>query len=418
MPGTQRQSDTAAAITMRGLLRDRRFTSFFTGRLVSLLGSSMTPVALAFAVLDTSRNSTDLGIVVAAHIIPLIAFVLVGGSIGDRFSRALVLRFSNYGSGITQLIVAAVLITGHYSLTFVAVMEFLNGALDAFTTPALRGIVPQLVDKRNMQQANSLLASARNACKVIGPSVAGVLVVTVGGGWAIAIDGISFVLAGLMFSTIELPPLESRETTSMLHSIRVGWHEFRRIPWMWRVVASFTLINIVQTGVWQVLGPIIAKGTIGEASWGVVLSVKAVGVLITGIVMYRVVVVRLLTLGQLCTVLAAAPLILLGTHSGVFALAAAGLVAGLGSGVSGVAWDTTIQENIPGRILSRMAAYDDFGSYVGIPIGQLLAAPLALVLGAQHVALAGGIIFAVVALVPLLSPVVRSIRHPPLTEPA
>lgn len=111
---------------MPGPLRERRFASFFTGRLVSLLGSSMTPVALAFAVLDASRNSTGLGIVLAAHMIPLIVFVLVGGSIGDRFSRALVLRFSNYGSGITQLIVAVVLITGHYSLTFVAVMEFLE----------------------------------------------------------------------------------------------------------------------------------------------------------------------------------------------------------------------------------------------------------------------------------------------------
>ncbi|MEV0069725.1 MULTISPECIES: MFS transporter [unclassified Amycolatopsis] len=396
-----------------GVLASRRFAVFFGARMVSLLGSSMTPVALAFAVLDASPDSGDLGIVLASNMVPMLALLLVGGSVADRFPRDLVLRLANLGSGATQLVAAGVLLTGNYSLPFLVCTEFANGVLTAFTTPALRGIVPQLVDRGLLRQANSLLSSARNISKVAGPSVAGVLVATVGGGWAIAADGLSFVVAGLAFSFLRLPPVVGSSRAGVLRGIREGWHAFRRITWLWQIVAAFTVVNIAQTGVWQVLGPTIARATIGEASWGAVLSVRAAGVLITGVVMYRVAARRLLSLGQVCAALSATPLIVLGTSPGFVALAAAALVAGLGGGVANVAWDTTVQENVPDHLLSRMAAYDDFGSYVGIPIGQLSAGPLASAFGAGPVATAGGVVLAVAALVPLLSPVVRKMRHTP-----
>ncbi|WP_326569004.1 MFS transporter [Amycolatopsis rhabdoformis] len=401
-----------------GVLGSRPFAVFFGARMVSLLGSSMTPVALAFAVLDAGPSgSGDLGVVLAAQMVPMIALLLVGGSVADRFPRAAVVRLANLGSGATQLVAAAVLLTGHYSLPALVCTEFLNGVLTAFTTPALRGIVPQLVPRDSLRQANSLLSTARNVSKVAGPSVAGLLVATVGGGWAIAADGLSFVAAGLMFSFLRLPGV-SPARVGVLRGIREGWVAFRGITWLWQIVLAFTIVNIAQTGVWQVLGPTIARDTIGSASWGVVLSVRAAGVLITGALMYRVTARRLLTLGQLCAALCATPLIVLGTSPGVPLLAAAALVAGLGGGVANVAWDTTMQENIPPHLLSRMAAYDDFGSYVGIPIGQLSAGPLASAFGAGRVAVVGGVLLGVAALVPLLSGAVRKMRHEPAAESA
>ncbi|QRP44659.1 MFS transporter [Amycolatopsis sp. FDAARGOS 1241] len=328
-------------------LRHRRFTLFFTARLVSLLGSSMTPVALAFAVLDSSRTTGDLGVVLAANMVPMLALLLVGGSVADRFPRALVLRAANLGSGVTQLVAAGILLTGDYSLPALIATEFLNGVLTAFTTPALRGIVPQLVERASLRQANSLLATARNVAKVTGPSLAGVLVVTTSGGWAIAADGVSFLVAGALLSALKLPPAPAAARESVVRGIREGWRHFRRIPWLWQIVAAYTVVNIAQTGVWQVLGPIIARDTVGEASWDVVLSVRAGGVLITGVLMYRVAIRRMLSLGQLCAALGATPLLVLGTHPGFPALAAAALIAGVGSGVANVAWDTTMHENIP-----------------------------------------------------------------------
>ncbi|MFD0327721.1 MFS transporter [Streptacidiphilus monticola] len=155
----------------------------------------MAPVALAFAVLDASGRPGDLGIVLAARMVPLLAFLLVGGATADRFSRRTVLIAANLGSGLTQGVVAALLLSGHYALGAVAALEFLNGSLAAFTTPALRGLVPELVPKDELRQANSLLASVSNAAKVFGPSVSGVLVAASGGGTAIAWDAASYLLA-------------------------------------------------------------------------------------------------------------------------------------------------------------------------------------------------------------------------------
>ena len=121
------------------------FRWFFAARSVSLLGSSMAPVALAFAILEQTNSVGDLGIVLAANVVPLLGFMLLGGAIADRHSRKAVLLVANLGAGLTQAAVAILLLTGSYQLVTVAALEFLNGTLAAFTRPALRGIVPELV---------------------------------------------------------------------------------------------------------------------------------------------------------------------------------------------------------------------------------------------------------------------------------
>ena len=120
------------------------FRGFFLGRLVSLLGSAMTPVALAFAVLGASGRPGDLGVILACQITPQLALLLVGGAAGDRYSRRKVLVAANLGAGLTQGGVA-VLLSGHYSLPLIAALEVGNGVMEAFASPALRGIVPDLV---------------------------------------------------------------------------------------------------------------------------------------------------------------------------------------------------------------------------------------------------------------------------------
>jgi len=379
-----------------------------------MMGSAMTPVALSFAVLGSTHNPADLGVVLAAGMVPMLAFLLVGGAIGDRFPQNQVLRLSNLGAGAAQLVAAAVLLTGNYSLPALAATEFVGGICTAFTTPALRGIVPQIVPAEALRPANSLLATGRNMTKIAGPAVAGVLVGTVGGGWAIAADGVSFLLAALLYQTVRLPAAEAVEQDGLLRSMRTGWRAFWRIGWLWRIVIAFCVYNIAFTGCWLVLGPGIAQDTIGPAGWGVALSVRAAGGLLSGLATYRFAPRRMLVVGQAFAGLTALPLFVLGLNGGLVLLAAATFVSGFSQGVLGVAWDTTMQENIPRHLLSRMAAFDDFGAYVGIPVGELLAGPLATVFAPQPVVLVGGVVLAVSALSPLLSRSVRSLRHPPV----
>jgi hypothetical protein len=387
------------------------FRWFFAGRLVSLLGSSMTSVALAFGVLQASGRNADLGIVLAAQSIPMVVFLLLGGAIADRFPRSAVLLVSHTGAGLTQAAVAVLLVSGNYQLMTVAVLEALNGTLAAFTGPALMGIVPQLVARAAVQRANSLLGTTRNAARILGPTVAGILVSTVGGGWAIAVDAAAYLVAALCMWRVRLPQVVAPASGGVLADIREGWTEFRSRTWVWAVVAAFSAMNVVHAGVWDVLGPVIAEDTIGTRAWGLVLSAFGIGLLVIAVVMYRVTTTHLLRAGQAAVALGGLPLVLLGLGAPVPVLAAGAFVAGLGTGLFGIAWETSLQEHVPGHALSRVASYDALGSFGAIPVGQLAVVPIALVAGTSPVAVLGGVLFGLFALAALGSRSVRDLRH-------
>ncbi|WP_460334949.1 MFS transporter [Actinoallomurus acanthiterrae] len=395
---------------MRSLvLKQEDFRWFFAGQAISLLGSSMAPVALTFAVL--AARTGDLGIVLATRMVPLLAFLLLGGATADRFPRRTVLLAANLGSALTQGGVATLLLTGHYALLPVAALEFLNGALAAFTTPALRGVVPLLVDKAQLRQANALLGSVRNATKILGPSLSGVLVVAAGSGPALAFDALTYVLAaGCLTRLPSTGAMPKAGSATLLADIRDGWTEFRRIRWVWMGTASFCVINLVQTGTWQILGPALTEQLSGEATWGFVLSARAVGLLVASTLLYRLTVVHLLRLGQAAGALAALPLVALGARLDTPWLVMAALIAGLGISVTGIAWETSLHEHVPRRVLSRVASYNDLLSYVTIPIGQLSVAPFTHAFGGFRVAATAGIVSAVAAVAPLTSGTVRRLR--------
>jgi len=392
--------------------RRAAFRWFFFGQFVSLLGSGMSPVALAFAVLNASGgNSKDLALVLAAQTVPILALPL-GGAVADRFPRARVLVFAHTAAALGQGALAVLLISGNYHLGAVMALAAFNGLCISFTSPALRGIMPQLVEKSALQRANSAQATARNITRIIGPTVGGVLVVTVGGGWAIGIDAVTYLVAAVCMTRLRLPstaPVGAR--TSLFRELRDGWTAFRSLNWVVVIVSAFFGANFILAGVWLVLGPSIARDTIGEAAWGVVLSARAVGLLIMGLVMYRLTIKRLLPVGQACAVFAAVPFILLGFDLPAIWLIGAAFVAGLGLAVEGIAWETSLQEHVAPEVLSRVGSYDQFGSWISVPLGQLAIIPIAAAFGDRQVAIVGGIIFAVLTLVPLAFPSVRNLRH-------
>jgi MFS family permease len=371
----------------------------------------MTPVALSLAVLNASNSAGDMGAVLTANTIPLIVFTLAGGVVGDRFSRRLVLLLSNLGAGLTQAVVAFLLVSGNYHLGSLIVLEAFNGTMAAFTNPALRGIVPDIVPKPQIQRANSVLGSAKNAAKVLGPTVAAAIVVAANGGWAIAVDAATYFVAALCMFRLTLTGKTPPRKASAFVALREGWTEFRSRTWVWTIVASFGVANYIQVGIWTVLGPLIAKERIGETSWGVVLSVRAIGVLLIAVVMYRITLRRLLPVAQLCASLVGLPLIALGLVANAYWLAATAFIAGLSFGLYSIAWETTLQENIPHNMLSRISSYDNLGSFIAVPAGQLSAAPMASAFGASRVALIGGFLWMALTLCPLAIPSVRGMRH-------
>jgi len=395
------------------LLLAAPFRAFYLGRLVSLLGGAMTPVALAFAVLDAAGRPGDLGIVLACQIVPHLALLLVGGAVADRFPRRTVLVVANLGAGLTQGLVALVFLTGSYRLGLVAALALANGALEAFTSPALRGVVPELVAPGDLQRANALLSSTRAAVLILGPTAAGLLVVAAGAGWAIAVDAASFVAAAAFLTRLPARrPTPAPGRVRLVGDIRDGWRVFFGIPWVWPVALAYSAINLVNTGPWQILGPSLTKERSGEATWGVVLSVRAVGLLVMSAVMYRLVVRHPLRFGRLAGALGACPLIALGLGLDAPWLAAGALLGGVGFAASGITWDTALQRDVDPDSLARVSSIDDLLSFAAIPVGQLLVGPAAAAWGGPTVALWCGVAFAAVALAPLAARPVWALSQP------
>jgi hypothetical protein len=143
-----------------------------------------------------------------------------------------------------------------------------------------------------------------------------------------------------------------------------------------------------------------------------VLSTRAVGLLVMGLVMYRLIPAHPLRWGQAGAALFALPLLALGLALPTLWLAAAALLAGAGSAVTGITWDTALQQHVPQHALSRVASYDNLGSFATVPLGQLAVGPIAAALGSAHVAIGGAILWATLTLCALTAPSVRNLRTP------
>jgi MFS family permease len=392
-------------------LREPRFAWYYAARLVSTTGSSMAPIALAFAVLGLGHSATALGFVLAARTIPMVLFLLLGGVISDRFSRTLVMQTANLLSAGTQAIVAALVITGAADLWMIIVIEALNGTVAAFTMPAMEGVVPQLVQRSVLQQANALLSFSRAGLAILGPTIAALLVVTVGAGWALAIDSISWLLAAALIHEVTLPPRQRTESASMIRELREGWTVFSGNTWLWVVVAGFGVMNGIHAGAWFTLGPAIAHDTFGAKGWGLVLSSEAFGLLLMTLVMMKVRLSRPLLTGMLAMLTFVVPLFMLGAHPQVLPLMVAAFVAGAGVEVFSIGWSVTMQENIDESVISRAYSYDALGSFVAIPVGQMLFGPLGEAFGERPVLLTSAVVYGVTVLLVLSSRSVRSMRR-------
>jgi MFS family permease len=393
-------------------LRERNFRYYWLSRLIDRAGTTMAGVALAFAVLEVSDSAAALGTVLAAYSIPMVVFLLAGGVLADRFGRTLVIQLSNVLSGLSQLATAALVITGTAEVWQLAALAALNGTASAAGMPALAGVMPQLVPRDLLRSANLVVAVPENALMVLGPAVSGVLVAVVGPGWALAVDGTTYLLAMLVLTRVRIPrPADGQERGGAIADLREGWTYFRGTTWLWVVVASFSVLNAISSGGFSTLGPVLAAQTdIGEAGWGLIRSAQAVGFLVCSLILIRISFRRPLLWGMAAVALNGIPMLVLGLQPVLVAAMIGAFLAGLGTQVFGLGWDLAMQEHVPEEMLSRAYSYDMLGSCVAIPIGQLLFGPIGLAFGVQRVMVIAGVAYVVVALVTLTS---RSVRDLP-----
>ena len=228
-----------------GLIRHRNFRCLVLGGSVSSLGSSIAPVALAFAVLDLGGSAAELGLVVAAYALAEVVTVLFGGVLGDRLPRQVMMQGSSAAAFLTQGVAAVALIGGWASIPLLTVIGIANGCLGALAGPSSSAMTRQTVPEADLPTAVAGRRLAQNAAQVLGFSAAGVLVAAFGSGWAIAIDAATFAVAAVCFGAIRVPAMPARELRpSMLGDLRDGAAEVFRHTWLWLLIGQALLYHL------------------------------------------------------------------------------------------------------------------------------------------------------------------------------
>jgi hypothetical protein len=243
-----------------------------------------------------------------------------------------------------------------------------------------------------------------------GPAVAGVIVATIGPGWGLAIDGSTFALSALFLGFLRLPSRVQRQRTGTLAELRAGWRAFSSRKWLWISVAFFTIYIGFGWGPFLVLGPDLARKSLGGAgAWAAIATTMGVGAVAGGVIGLR---------WRPRYPLRAAFLVFLVSGPMTFALLGARaplpLVLPLAAlyGSSGpffnTMWYTALQREVPARELSRVSSWDYLGSLLLLPVGQAVCGPIATTIGLSVALYGAGAVLLILLIVVLAVPAVRN----------
>lgn len=395
------------------LLRQGRFARLFAGRTISMFGNAFGPIAIAFGVLGLpGATPTTLSVVLAGHAVPQLGLMLLGGVIGDRFPRHRVLMSAEILSGLAFAGLAAMLLTGWAPLPVLTLCAVLAGSASALLLPALTGVVPELVDRDQLQSANALLRLGGNAANIGGLVVAGGVVALLGPGIALAADAGTYLLAAVLLAGLRPRPGQrsgsGRRSRRVLTDLRDGFREFTGRQWLWVVVVSAAFLNAGSAAAFGVLGPVLARATLGGAvPWSIIVAGYTVGMLFSVMAALRLRPARPLWTAAWITPLLAAPLLALGAAAPLLLVTAAAVCAGAAFNVFSVLWETTLQRRVPADRLARVTSCNYLVALSLKPIGIYLAGHAATGVGARPAILALGGVLLLAGLVPLVSPQVR-----------
>lgn len=383
------------------LWANTRYRKLIVARTISNLGNGIAPIALAFGVLAMpGASATDLSIVLAAQAVPLVLVLPIGGVIADRLGRATVIAIADLILSGVVAVVAYVFITDTVTVPLLVVLMFITGILNALWWPAYSGLVPDVVEDGHLQPANAYVSVANNGGLVAGAALGGLLVATVGSGFAIAVDAVSFFAAGLLVFSFRHASTPHESGESMFGDLAHGWRVFTSFRWAVVVVLAFSIIVMALYGAQQVLGPVLAIDHYGGAKgWAVVLAFQSGGLLLGAVVASRIRIRRPMIFGMLLTLTLPIWLVTLAFTAPLAVVALGSFAWGVAIELFQVLWLTALQTNVPREALSRVGSYDAMGSLMFGPIGLAIAGPLVVLVGLQPAFL----VFAAVALVAILA---------------
>jgi hypothetical protein len=397
-------------------LRIRDFALLWAGMSVSLIGDGVYFVALAWQVYDLSGSPTALSLVGLAWTLPLALFVLLGGVVTDRVERRRVMIAADLVRALAVAVIGVLSLSGVIELWHLVVMAALFGTGEAFFGPAFTSIVPQIVPRELLLQANALDQFVRPlGFMLLGPALGGWIVATFGPGEAFVFDAGTFLVSALALAFLSPRPLAVREeATSLLRDVREGFGFVRARPWLWATLVAAAIFLLAYWGPIDVLVPYRVRNELGgdAGDYGLILAFGGLGsIAAAALVGRRGLPRRHITVMYLSWAIGSLALVGLGVGTAVWQLMGFMFVEGAFFTAGIVIWGTLLQTHVPGELLGRVTSLDWFVSTSLVPISFALTGPVSGAIGVQSTLVLGGVIACTVTLAFLQVPGVRDLER-------
>jgi MFS family permease len=398
------------------VLAQRDLRWFAAGYATSRLGSAMAPIATAFAALSVG-GAQALGWLMAARILPVVAFLLLGGVLADRLGSRRVMITADVVRCVGQAVFGVLLLMAHPALATLLVISIAVGIGEGAFTPSLPALIPQIAGRERLTEVNALLSVLASSAQIAGPVLGGLLAAATNPAAVLLADSASYAVSVVVLLELKgLRPPPGAARGSLLRDLRDGWTQFISRSWLWVPNLQFCLFNALVWAPYLVLGPLVAQTRLGGASaWGLVMAANGVGAVCGGIFVANRKPRRPLLVATAMTFGYAAPVAALASPLPLACVCIGAFVAGLGGSIDQALFAATSQRLIPVEILGRVSAWETLGAFALGPIALAAAGPIGSTVGVTHVLAFSAVWQLATVALTLLVPSIRNIRSE--TEP-
>jgi MFS family permease len=382
---TEQQVEKSFSHAWRAL-RHRNFQLFFAGQSISLIGTWMTRVATGWLVYRLTGSALLLGTISFAGQIPTFLLAPFAGVWIDRLDRRQVLIWTQTLAMVQSLLLAWLTLSHQVNIHWILCLSAFQGMINAFDMPARQSFLLEMVeDRRDLGNAIAINSSMVNMARLIGPSLAGMLIAATSEGWCFLIDGISYiaVIISLLMMHVNAPVVK-RAATSMLHELTEGWTYVTGFVPVRTILLLFAIISLMGMP-FVVLMPVFAGEVLhgGAHTLGFLMAAMGLGALVSALALAaRRSVLGLGTMILYSSAIFGAGLIGFGLSHFFWLSMAAMAVAGFGMMQGMAASNTIIQTIVSEDKRGRVMSYYTM-AFVGMaPFGSLLAGTMAHAIGA------------------------------------
>lgn len=386
---------------------------FYFARFISNFGNGMSPIALAFGILNLPDGDANmLGLVLGSTTVAMLIMSPFGGVLADKFGRVKAVAFADLIASAGLFVQVAFFATGEVPLIVLLLVNINFGLMWGIFWPAMSGVLPALVPDEHLQGTNSVNNFFSNGAIILGAAVGGIIVAGWGATWALAIDAATFTIGGIVLFTFRhVSPASSQTENTMFDDLIHGWKIFISFRWIVIGVFGFSFIILAWAAGENILGPLIAlKEFNGAKSWSLVLTFEGIGLLIGSVIGLKIKLKYPLRFLLIISFSISLYMWSMAKPQSIWFIAFCALLWGITLDLWITIWSTAMAREVPREALSRVSSFDAMGTMLLRPVGLAIAGPLSMAIGISNTLHFFAIFTAVLIIAMLATPVMRNMQ--------